>query len=206
MHMVNLGQIWYTYGMHTLHLNRPYAIMMVGIPGSGKSFFATKFAETFGAPYIDSLALEKNARDEQASSELLGLVLGELAKTGKSFVFEGNSDTRVRRTEFASWARSRNYLPLFIWVQLDQATALDRTLRSKSMDRHEFARILKDFSAPHPTEKPIVVSGKHTYASQVKSVLKRLGNENRPSAFSTAAAPRAHASRTTRDQSITIRS
>ena len=204
--MVTLSHIWYTYGMHTLHLNRPYAIMMVGIPGSGKSFFATKFAETFGTPYIDSLILEKNARDEQASSELLGLVLGELAKTGKSFVFEGNSDTRVRRTEFASWARSRNYLPLFIWVQLDQATALNRTLRSKSMDKHEFARILKDFSAPHPTEKPIVVSGKHTYASQVKSVLKRLGNENRPPALSTAAAPRAHASRTTPDQSITIRS
>lgn len=188
--------------MQSLHLNRPYAMMMVGIPGSGKSQFALKFAETFSTPYIDSLMLETNAADDKAASELIGLVLGELVKTEKSFVFEGNSDTRIRRTEFAAWARSKGYTPLFIWVQTDVSTSLERTLRARSMTREEFAQSVKNFSPPHESEKPIVVSGKHTYATQAKVVLKRLGEMNRSSPQAAAARTNTTSSRT---RSVPIR-
>lgn len=170
--------------MQPLQLHRPYAMMMVGIPGSGKSYFAEKFADTFHAPYIDSLELESRAKDSDAASQLIGYTLGELAKSGKSFLFEGNSDTRIRRTEFAAWARSRGYTPLFIWVQTDPATALGRTLRTKSLGKEEFERAVRNFSAPHDSEKAVVVSGKHTYASQAKVVLKRLSSDNRPASES----------------------
>lgn len=163
--------------------------MMVGVPGSGKSFFAEQFAGTFNAPYIDSLILEEHSRDEQAAGALIGFVLGELTKTKSSFVFEGNSDSRVRRTEFAAWARNKGYVPLFIWVQVDMATALSRSVRSGSMNKDEFEQALRGFSAPHETEKAIVISGKHTYASQAKVVLKKLSEMNRP-AVSVASAPR----------------
>ena len=173
--------------MQSLQLSRPHAIMMVGIPGSGKSFFAEQFAETFNAPYIDSLVLEEHSRDERAAGELIGFVLGELTKTKSSFVFEGNSDSRVRRTEFAAWARNKGYVPLFIWVQVDMATALSRSVRSGSMSKDDFQQALKGFSAPHESEKAIVISGKHTYASQAKVVLKNLGAITRPATQSTAA-------------------
>ena len=166
--------------MESLHLGRPYAIMMVGIPGSGKSFFAAQFAEMFHAPYVDSLVIEKYSRDGDAAGELIGLMLGELVKTGQSFVFEGNSDSRVHRTEFARWARSKDYQPLLIWVQVDQKTALTRSLKSGSVSRDAFAAILRNFSAPHEDEKPIVISGKHTYATQARVVLAQLSKEARP--------------------------
>lgn len=166
--------------MQSLHLARPHAIMMVGLPGSGKSFFAEKFSETFQAPYIDSLAIEERAANRQAAGELIALTLAEIAKTNQTFVFEGNSDARARRTEFAQWARKRGYQPLFIWVQVDQATSLKRTLKSKTLDKGQFETAVKGFSAPHPDEKPVVISGKHTFASQLKVVLSYLGNENRP--------------------------
>lgn len=166
--------------MESLHLGRPYAIMMVGIPGSGKSFFAAQFAEMFHAPYVDSLIIEKYSRDGDAAGELIGLVLGELVKTGQSFIFEGNSDSRVHRTEFARWARSKNYQPLLIWVQVDQKTALTRSLKSGSVTRDAFATILRNFSAPHEDEKAIVISGKHTYATQARVVLAQLSKEARP--------------------------
>ncbi|MEO7904367.1 MAG: hypothetical protein ABIR91_01085, partial [Candidatus Saccharimonadales bacterium] len=38
----------------------------------------------------------------------------------------------------------------------------------------EYDRVVKRFNAPLPTETFIVISGKHTYASQAKVVLKRL--------------------------------
>ena len=174
--------------MKSLQLSRPHAIMMVGIPGSGKTQFAEQFAEMFGAPYIDSLVLESNSRDEAAASKLIGYTLGQLAKTKSTFIFEGNSDSRVRRTEFSAWAKSKGYTPLFIWTQTDAATALDRTLRSKSLTKEEFAQTVKAFSPPHASEKAVVISGKHTYASQAKVVLKRLSEVNRPSTPATPAA------------------
>lgn len=153
---------------------------MAGIPGSGKTFFAEKFAATFGAPFIDSLAIEALARDEQAAGTLIALTVGEVAKTKQTFVFEGNADSRVRRSEFARWASSRGYRPLIVWVQTDEATSRTRTLKAKSLSKDEFDSALAKFSPPHPDEKPIVISGKHTYASQAKVVLGHLSAEARP--------------------------
>lgn len=172
--------------MKSLHLTRPHAIMMVGIPGSGKSFFAKQFSDMFSAPYVDSLVIEERSIDSARAGELIALLLGEIAKTGQTFIFEGNSDSRVRRSEFARWARERGYQPMFVWVQADKATSLSRTLKSKSLNRDEFEDIVHKFSAPHPDEKPVVISGKHTYASQAKVILSHLSKENRPIEISKA--------------------
>lgn len=166
--------------MKSLHLTRPHAIMMVGLPGSGKSFFASQFAEMFNAPYIDSLAIESKASDAAAASDLVAMMLAEIIKTGQTFIFEGNSDSRARRTEFARWARDKGYQPMLIWVQADQTTSLGRSLRAKTLTRDQFADAVRKFSPPHPHEKPVVISGRHTYASQAKVVLGRLSKDNRP--------------------------
>lgn len=175
--------------MESLHLSRPFAIMMVGLPGSGKSFFASQFAEMFHTPYIDTLVLEKLSRDSDAAGELIGVVLGQIATTKQSFVFEGNSDSRTHRTEFAKWARGKGYEPLFVWVQTDPRTALKRTLKNGSLNRESFEAIVRGFSAPHPDEKPVVISGRHTYASQARVILAHLGAHSRPTP-SAAPAPR----------------
>jgi adenylate kinase family enzyme len=170
----------YNFFMKSLQLSRPHAIMMVGVPGSGKSFFARQFADMFGSPFIDTLEIEKRTSSAEAASELIGMMIVEIAKLNHTFVFEGNSDSRVRRTEFAQWARQHGYQPLFVWVQVDKATALKRTLKSKSLSRDEFESVSKQFSAPHPSEKAIVISGKHTYSSQMKVVLAHLAKDARP--------------------------
>jgi predicted kinase len=179
--------------------------MMVGIPGSGKSFFANQFADTFNAPYIDSLAIEQHAKDTASAGAIITTVINEVAKTNQTFLFEGNSDSRVRRTEFARWARSKGYQPLFVWVQVDPATSRERTAKAKSMTAEEYAQATQGFSAPHADEKPVVISGKHTYASQAKVVLNHLSKENRAheqsvEAPAPAEAPVRHAAR-----SITVR-
>jgi len=166
--------------MESLHLGRPYAIMLVGIPGSGKSFFASQFAEMFHAPYINSLDVEQLSRDGNAAGELIGLILSELAKTKQSFVFEGNSDSRVHRTEFAKWARSKDYVPMIVWIQTDPRTSLKRALKNGTITREGFETILRDFSPPHVDEKPVVISGRHTYASQARVILAHLSKDARP--------------------------
>ena len=176
--------------MKSLQLSRPYAIMMVGIPGSGKSFFASKFADTFSAPYIDLADIDPLSRDIDAAGEMTIKFLSEITKTKQTFIFEGNSGTRARRTEFARWARERNYVPLFVWTQTDQTTAKKRCAKLGSHSKEQFADEIRDFSQPHPDEKPVVISGKHTFASQARTVLNYLGRQNRPAAASPITTPK----------------
>jgi predicted kinase len=154
-------------------------IIMVGIPGSGKTFFAEKFAETFSAPYVDYKRIASLA-GEEAAEVIMNDQLDELLKTKQSIILEANADTRTARAELAKKIRSAEYEPLLVWVQTDEATARARATKPSKdrpgavLDQDTYDRKIKRFTAPTPPEKPIVISGKHTYASQAKAVLGRL--------------------------------
>jgi len=160
--------------MKSLSLNRPHALIMVGIPGSGKTTFAKQFSETFSAPHIEASALATYARDDASSRDLMMHVLAEFMKTGQSLVIDAYADSRRVRTELAKYCRDHGYSPLFIWVQTDPETARQRATRSMRLSKEQYDKELQSFSAPHASEKPLVISGKHTYASQAKVVLRRL--------------------------------
>ncbi len=161
--------------MKSLSLSQPHAIIMVGLPGSGKTFFAKKFADTFNAPYISYDLVQSIAfLEDDAVNSITDYMLGELLKTRHSIVIEGGADTRAERTALAKKIRAEDYQPLFVWVQTDPGTAKTRSLKTKQHDEEAHEQLARRFSAPHPTEKPIVISGKHTYATQAKIILKRL--------------------------------
>lgn len=173
--------------MKPLHLSRPHVIAMVGIPGSGKSFFAEHFAETFGAPLISLSRLRTDLFSSPAFSpsekivldKISNHMLDELLKTGQTVVFDGSTDARGERQELAKKARAAGYEPLFVWVQTESAAAKSRATNwSKqkpfSLTSEQFDNALRRFIPPNEAEKAVVVSGKHTYASQLKIVLSRL--------------------------------
>lgn len=154
---------------------------MVGIPGSGKTFFAERFAETFHAPYISREKIAALTHDDtKAIDTIMQYQLGELLKTQQSVVVEGIADTRTERSELARKARAVGYEALFIWVQTDPATAKIRSIKetkskvNRTLNSEEHDRLSKRFTAPSSIEKAVVISGKHTYATQAKMVLKKL--------------------------------
>lgn len=167
--------------MKSLSLSQPHVIIMVGLPGSGKSFFAEQFADTFHAPY---LSLTRITRFEGVSADtanhLLHYQLDELLKTHQSLIVDGTANTRFERMELTKKARAAGYETLFIWVQTDPATAKQRATKetkgkpSPVLSVEEYDRQVKRFVAPNAIEQSIVISGKHTYATQAKIVLKRL--------------------------------
>ncbi len=172
--------------MKSLSLSKPHVIIMVGIPGSGKSFFAEHFADTFNAPLISSGRLRKElfeeptySSDEQATIRRVSdYLLDELFKTSRTIIYEGSTDTRTERQDLSRKSRSAGYEPLFVWVQTESATAklrIQKALKGSTTIRpDQFDLTIRRFSAPHASEKAVVISGKHTYASQLKIVLKRL--------------------------------
>jgi predicted kinase len=167
--------------MKSLSLNQPHMIVMVGVPGSGKTFFADKFAETFHAPYVSLDKLTSITRaDTLTLKTLIDHQLQELLKTHQSIIVEGVSDTKAERLALSRKAHEAGYEALFVWVQIDPTTAKQRAikqakqLRDQSDSSVEYDRRTKRFTAPSPLEKSIVISGKHTYATQAKIVLKKL--------------------------------
>jgi predicted kinase len=160
--------------MKSLHLDKPHAIVVIGIQGSGKTFFAEKFATTFKAPYIEQALFNGAARDTKAADHLFESVLTETLKTGKSVVVELVNSSRSDRLEIARHLSKAGYELMLIWVQVDQETAMIRAKRATGITSDEYREEVKRFSAPLQSEKPLVISGKHTFASQAKVVLKRL--------------------------------
>lgn len=172
--------------MKSLSLVKPHLIVMVGIPGSGKSFFADHFADTFNAPLVSSGRIRHELFNEPAfdSNEqaiirrMSDYMLDELYKTHRTLVYEGTADTRTDRQAITKRSRSAGYETLFVWVQTESTTArkrVEKAIKGNTAIRSDsFDIALKHFSAPRPSEKAVVISGKHTYASQLKIVLKRL--------------------------------
>lgn len=161
--------------MKSLSLSQPHAIIMVGLPGSGKTFFAKKFADTFNAPYVSHDTIQSTLHlEKEAVSKVADYMISELLKTKHSIVIEGSANTRAERTELAKTLRNEGYQPLFVWVQTDSETSKARSLKTKQRNEQEHEQLAKRFSAPHTAEKPVVISGKHTYATQAKIILKRL--------------------------------
>jgi len=159
--------------MKPLQLSKPHAILVVGIPGSGKTFFAQHFSETFNAPFIDASQLHSYLQDSTTVETVVKTFLDEIVKTHQTFIHEPVASSRTNRTEFAKWARSVGYEPLVVWVQTDSATAERRSQKlGRSTNEHE--DLVRRFSAPHASEKPAVISGKHTQSSQARAVLTRL--------------------------------
>ncbi|NCQ53838.1 hypothetical protein AUK57_00935 [Candidatus Saccharibacteria bacterium CG2_30_41_52] len=167
--------------MKPLSLSKPHVIVTVGIPGSGKSFFAEHFAATFKAPLISGERIrkelfgDKQRSDEQTaiSNKITNYLLEEVLKTGRTIVLDSQTDLRSERAVITKKSRDYDYDPLFIWVQTEPTTAKKRATKS-NLTADQFESKLKRFSAPHIAEKPIVISGKHTYSSQMKIVLKHL--------------------------------
>lgn len=165
---------------------KPHLIIMVGIPGSGKSFFAEHFATTFNAPIVSfdklrqALFIPMALSDEEdiIINRVANYMLDEVLKTGRTVLYEGLTNLRNDRNLIAKKARDADYEPMFVWVQTELIDAKKRATKANgdkpALDDDRFKEKLKQFNSPHPSENPIVISGKHTYASQLKIVLKHL--------------------------------
>lgn len=178
--------------MQSLSLSRPLVIMMLGIPGAGKSFFARQFSETFSAPLVsfDRLRYElftepKFSKDEETIIERLALSqTEELLKTKKTFLIDGAMGTRVSRANIEKIANQNGYGTLIVWVQTDPQTTKVRSLKrnpkrpfddySLALSLEMYEKLAKHINPPLPREPYIVISGKHTYATQAKAVLSKL--------------------------------
>jgi predicted kinase len=162
--------------MKSLQLQKPHFIVVVGIPGAGKSFFATQFSDMFNAPYLDYSKFTKIISDQQAAADITSYVFGQLLKSRQTIILEGTGSKIDDRKDLSVIAKKHGYEVLYVWVQTDPQTAEQRAVTSKTatMSQNEFSDKARQFEMFQKGESYVVVSGRHTYATQAKVVLKKL--------------------------------
>ncbi len=173
--------------MKSLELNKPHLIVVVGLPGSGKSFFASKFSKIFNAPHVDYAFYRNLIPSKNACSVVVNDTLEKLLQTGQTILIEGLGNTREGRKELRGLARKNNYKPLFVWVQTDPVVAEKRaTKRKNGISTREFEQRVKKFQQLEKIEPYLVISGKHTHQTQARTVLKKLASEKSPTSLETS--------------------
>ena len=120
--------------MKSLQLDKPHAIVVIGIQGSGKTFFASKFSDAFNAPFVEQASFATLAVDAAAADTLMKSMVRELIKTGRSIIVELSLSSRAERTELTRMLKQAGYTPMFVWVQVDVDTAMTRTYRTHGTD------------------------------------------------------------------------
>lgn len=195
--------------MKSLRLQKPHLLVVVGIPGSGKTFFASQFADTFSAPYIhysDIQGTSDAALSDEDTARLAGILFSELVKTHQTIIIEGPGATKTERLALTREARLAGYETLFVWVQTEPVTAQVRAVQGVRGSTHAtitpdaFDQATKRFTPLASTEQFVVISGKHTYATQAKAILKRLVNpelETRQAVVPTSSPDRVRSGRIT---------
>ncbi len=168
---------------------------MFGYPGSGKTHFASQFAQKHSFNHIsgDRLRYELFNPPEFTESEsklverIMDYILEQAMKTKTSIIYDANNGVRTKRRELTAAANKRGFETLIVWTQTDLNTAFMRaSSRDKrrhgdrysfNVDEQTFNKALSKIKAPD-REEYVVVSGKYDFPAQELTVLKKLAKLN----------------------------
>lgn len=172
---------------------QPLLVLVVGIPGSGKSFFARQFADSYRFFNIDVGRYEgqleglkpSNKEVTELAKRLTDSTFEQALKSFKHIVLEGPFNSAKEREAVLRKATKAGFGTLIVWVQTDEETAEARALNrdrrrpddknSLNLSRAELDVLTKSFQKPNPKkENFVVISGKHDFKSQGVIVLKKI--------------------------------
>jgi predicted kinase len=171
---------------------KPLLIMLYGLPGAGKTYFARQLCENIHAAHVQGDRIrgelfQEPRYDQQENTvvnQLMEYMAGEFLSSGVSVVYDTNVLRASQRHHLREMARKVGAKPLVVWFQVDLETAYLRTAkrdRRRSDDRYAapmtqplFKNIASHMQNPASSEDYIVVSGKHLFATQLNAMMKRM--------------------------------
>ena len=178
--------------MDKLNLSQPLVIVVTGLPGSGKTFFANSFATTFGAASVSNdkirwtlFANHTYSENENAMvDQISDLLIAELLRTKRTFIIDGGYNSSLKRKHIEIIAKKAGFATLTVEVQTEPLTAKYRAKSrsaknpcdkfKQSLKPEQFAKSVKSYEAPTIGQSSVVISGKHTAQTQLRTVLKKI--------------------------------
>lgn len=177
--------------MSKIELTKPVVIMLYGFPGAGKTHFATELSSALSAAHVQGDKIRHqlfdhpkyDRQENEVVTHLMEYMTEEFLQAGVSVVFDTNAHRLVQRRTIRDIARKAKATPLLIWLQIDHDSAFARIAkrdRRKSNDRYAqpftketFQHFLGTMQNPK-NEDYMVISGKHTFQTQLGAVMKKL--------------------------------
>ena len=156
--------------------SKPRALLIFGAPCSGKTTFGEKFTKKFGLAFYNLTDLKENYG---FSRKNLLVILEQILKTHQTILIEGELKTEKDREEIRRILRNNGYEPSLIWIQTDVSTIKSR-LKSRfkniSKAKEIYDKAVSEIEAPTEFERPIILSGKHTFETQTRHVIAGLAD------------------------------
>lgn len=177
--------------MPKIILAKPTIVCLYGYPGSGKSYVARNLAESIQLAHVSSDRVRNelfqspryDAQENAIVTHLMDYMSEEFLTSGVSIVYDTNALRIAQRRRLREMARKHRAAYLLIWLQIDIDTAFARTQErdrrtaddkySEPQTRSTFERQVSGMQNPEG-EDYLVISGKHTFATQKNSVINRL--------------------------------
>ncbi len=165
--------------------------MLYGFPGSGKSYFARQLTEHLQIAHIQGDRIRHelfsepryDKQENAVVTQLMNYMAEEFLTAGVSVVYDDSMHRSSARMALRDMARRKHAIPLLIWFQVDADSSYMRLTKrdkrriedkfARDYTEQEYAKLLGTMQNPN-NEDFIVVSGKHTFASQRSAVFKRL--------------------------------
>lgn len=182
-------------------MSNPYLFLMLGVPGSGKSYFAENLARELGAIHLNSdamrLAIFKSREETDRiyhsgdrpalntyTFGALNYAARSALKSGTSVIYDANNNTKQERLDIIAAMQSDDFQTIIIWVQTPKDAAVQRaqerqesgTQRRLSSDEAEayIAKIASEIEFPDATEHLITIDGAIPFEEQYTSFKKQL--------------------------------
>jgi predicted kinase len=171
--------------------NKPLLILLYGFPGSGKTYFSRQLSEHLHVAHVQDGRIRTelfeqprfDREENQVISHLMDYMTGEFLSAGMSVIYDTNAMRISQRRELRELARKTRTQPILVWFQIDPDSAFARANKrdrrkiedkyNMQVDRQMFDRLSAGMQNPH-NEDYIVISGKHTFATQLSAFMKRL--------------------------------
>lgn len=175
-------------------IKKPILLATLGYPGSGKTFFARRFAKDLWLFHLNSdrLRLEIFPRPSYTAAEnsivfrMMDYIADELLRNGISVIYDANLTKRVYRKRLKQIAKKRKAGYLLLWFKTPLRRALDRIkkrtkLKSEIMKKYHrpiSSSVLLRIRADEESliREPHIILGAGSYKKQKDMVLKFLQN------------------------------
>lgn len=173
-------------------LTRPAVVMLLGLPGSGKTYTSSHLADLLGLALVSDGKIREGLFEKPTFSkhenmvvlQMMVMMAEEYLTLGIPVMFDTGINKAAERKTLREIARKHKADTLLIWLQIDQDTARLRARSMKKdtktlsdikkvMSNEAFDEAINNFQAPH-NEDYIVISGKHTFESQKPIIMRRL--------------------------------
>lgn len=181
---------------------RPILVMFVGVPGSGKTTFASQIAEALHAVLLNSDSLRfsmwgslpairehhtdaiERSYNNQLTFGALDYAAGQIIKSGNDVVYDCNANTREERRKMADVALRFGGVGIVVRIQTPVDVAVQRLAGRDAADgqtNHSFesataavGHYSKQIEEPTTSEFVVEIDGRQDFELQYQSFTTQL--------------------------------